>query len=351
MIDRRKPIGGPAGVVLESLFRFGVGVRGRLYSSRLLPVARLPVPVVSVGNLTVGGTGKTPVVIHLADRLTAAGWRVALLSRGYGRENAGRLLSLPVGREIQDGDHLRFGDEPSLFRSFLPGLPVFLAPDRVKAGRAAIRDQGADILLLDDGMQHRKLHRDQEIVVVRGREPFGNGYMLPRGSLREPPGAIARATLVLIHTGSGEDGDLESLLDRAGAPRARARFRYDPDVVIPPEGENIPAGPFLKGRPVLAVSGIGNPDSFSATLSDAGAVQKGTLIFGDHHRFQPGDCERIALEAARLNAVPVTTEKDRIRLTAFQIVTAGIHALRIRVRFQSGEEYLDAMVNNLAGER
>ncbi|MBM3319457.1 MAG: tetraacyldisaccharide 4'-kinase [Candidatus Eisenbacteria bacterium] len=350
MKRRPEPIGGPLGAAGEWVFRAAVLLRNTLYDRRILRSVRLGAPVASVGNLSVGGTGKTPVAIALASILLGEGRRPALLSRGYGRERAGRIVAMPPGEEPGPRGHLLYGDEPCLVRLRLPDLPIVLGADRVRTGRLAIDRFGADFLLLDDGMQHRRLARDLDIVLVPGVRPFGNGRLLPRGTLREPPGALRRAGLVLVRALEGTDENLDAVLDRAGAPAARIRFTYETIGVLLPTGATADARTFLSGRRVLAVSGIGSPESFEKTIEETGARIAGRLRFPDHHRFDCEDRARIAQSAARIGALAVTTEKDRSRLAPEEAERAGLHTLRVEVRFQDPEGRLPALLAALGEE-
>ncbi|MFH1680688.1 MAG: tetraacyldisaccharide 4'-kinase [Candidatus Eisenbacteria bacterium] len=350
MKQRPEPVGGAFGALAEALYRAAVAVRNGLYDRRVLRPVRLGVPVVSVGNLTAGGTGKTPVAMALAGLLLERGWRPALLSRGYGRENERRLAALAPGEDPGPRGHLLYGDEPCLFRLRHPDLPIVLAAERARGGRIAIDRFGADILVLDDGMQHRGLGRDLDIAIVHGAHPFGNGRLLPRGILREPPGALRRADLLLVQAVEGRAGNLDSLLDTAGAPPLRIPFVYDPASVLLPGGEAADARTFLSGRRVVAVSGIGRPESFERTLEEAGAEIAGRLRFPDHHRFDAGDCERITGEAARTGGAAIATEKDRVRLTPEETMRAGLHTLRVEVRFLDPEGRIPAILAALRKE-
>jgi tetraacyldisaccharide 4'-kinase len=302
---------------------------------------------VSVGNLTAGGTGKTPVVIEIVSLLLARGAKPALVSRGYGREGARRPLVLPPGETPGPKADLRWGDEPSLFRIRHPGVPIVLDPDRVRGARIAAGRFGADVVVLDDGMQHRRLHRDLEIVVVHGLEPFGNGHLLPRGILREPPEALRRADIVLVQALEGTRPDLDSLLDRGGAPPDRIRFTYEPTRLVAPNGDERSPSEALPKTRVLAVSGIGRPESFERTLERCGAMIAGTLRFPDHHRFDAPDRARIAREAERLRALPVTTEKDRCRLTEKEAREAGLHTLAVRLVMEDRDRSADRILSPL----
>ncbi|MGH7376234.1 MAG: tetraacyldisaccharide 4'-kinase, partial [Candidatus Methylomirabilales bacterium] len=196
--------GGAGGVLLRAGLRiaswaYGTAVVARTaaYRARLLATHRVPCPVVSVGNLTAGGTGKTPCVIFLARHLQQHGFRPAILLRGYGRRGGTGLLVASAGQGLLV-PAAEAGDEASLLAEVLPGVPVILAADRVRGAEVALSRCGADLLILDDGYQHLRLQRDLDILLLDARSPFGSGALLPRGLLREPPAAADRADLVIL---------------------------------------------------------------------------------------------------------------------------------------------------------
>jgi tetraacyldisaccharide 4'-kinase len=247
----------------------------------------LPVPLVVVGNVAVGGTGKTPVVIALVEALVAAGFRPGVVSRGYGGRGPGGLVPA-------DGDPGRYGDEPVLIAR-RTGVPVWVDRDRVAAGRALLAGQGVDVIVADDGLQHYRLARTVEIAVVDGSRRFGNGRLLPAGPLREPTSRLAQVDLVLVN-GLRSPHELGFDL-RAGDPRA---LRDD---------QRRPLAAFT-GSPVHAVAGIGDPSRFFASLRAAG-LEPIEHPFPDHHRFRPGD---LAFGDPR----PVLmTEKDAVKCARF----------------------------------
>ncbi len=346
-----KPIGGLLGIGAETVYRWGTDLRNRAYDSGLLPARSLGATVVSVGNITVGGTGKTPVTLEIAVSLLEKGKRVAILSRGYGRDHSDRTVVVPPGITSVDGDHLRYGDEPCLFRNRLPDLPIYLAADRREAGWKAIEEGGAQILLMDDGMQHRKVARRHELIVVNGSVPFGNGHLLPRGSLRERATGIARGNVVLANLQQGEAADLDRLLDHAGAPAERIRFRYAPSRIIAPNGEML-SPKWMFGRKVAIVSAIGNPDSFEETVRSLGARIESRFIFRDHHRFGKRDISDIADAVKQENLITVTTEKDRFRFTDQDADLLGLHVIQVSVELVDGasKESFARMIETIASE-
>jgi len=342
-----RPLGGVFGWAAEGLYHAGTSLRGALYDAGLFKARRLDARVISVGNLTVGGTGKTPVVIELAERLTAKGRKVAILSRGYGRTGGGSLAELPPGMELPENAALLYGDEPCLIHRRLPLVPIVLASDRVRGGRHAIDRYGADLLLLDDGMQHRRIFRDTEVVVIAGKEPIGNGRLLPRGILRETPRSIARADILFVNETEGRRPDLEEFLRRIGAPGAQVRFRYEPRDVTGPDGSSL-GSMALRGRNVVALSAIGTPSSFDATLERSGARIAARRPFRDHHRFRGSELSEAASTAKERDAILLTTEKDAARLTPVERQSLGIHVISISFHLLGGGEYLDMLAGDTA---
>jgi tetraacyldisaccharide 4'-kinase len=286
--------------------------RARRYRDGRLPVERLGRPVVSVGNLTVGGTGKTPFIERLARWMLAEGRRPAILSRGYGRESRGAVL-------VSDGKGagplvgaLEGGDEPVLLARQVPGAVVAVAARRIEAARAAAAFS-PDVFLLDDGFQHLALARDLDIVLLDAASPFGGERYPPFGRLREPLSALARAgAIVFTRPRPGMPSPASRQRVEAWNPAA-PRFTAD----IRPAGFSDeggrPAGP--PRGPVVAVSGVARPDSFSEALALLGIHPKETLAFPDHRRYRARDVARIAAAAARHGASEVvSTEKDAVKL-------------------------------------
>lgn len=260
------------------------------------PAARLGVPVICIGNVTAGGAGKTPVTIALAQRLTARGIAVHVVSRGHGGSLEGPVLVDPTRHTAAE-----VGDEPLLLAAF---VPVWIARDRAAAGRAA-EAAGARVVLMDDGLQNPDLAKDLSIVVVDGGFGFGNGRVIPAGPLREPVAAgLARAHLLLV----------------IGEPAERASFRTAwPDIPLPvAEGRLAPleTGMDWTGLKSLAFAGIGRPEKFFATLAGLGADIVATRSFADHEPFEPRLLTRLEAEASARGAQLVTTEKDAVRLPA-----------------------------------
>lgn len=343
-------------LLAEGLFRAGAAVRGALYDAAILPATRAGVPVVSVGNLAVGGAGKTPVTLAIATRLLEAGRSPAVLSRGYGAARAD-------DRVVADGERLLLdaaggGDEPVLLARRLPGLRVLCGPDRARlAGRAVA--MGADVLLLDDGFQHRRLARDLDVVVVDASNPWGNGHCLPFGPNREPRSALRRAGLVwLTHADRAPPGALAELrtlsLDATG--RAPVESCHAPrDLADGLLGRSFPLAD-LAGRRVGLLTGVARPGSVRRTVESLGAEVVAAFPHPDHHPFTEGEVAAALAEAGRAGAdFLVTTEKDAVRLPAGAAGDDRIRAVRIDARVLRGGDVLDAALaaalRGAAGER
>ncbi len=340
--------------VLASVLKGAAGVYGaavrfrakRFRQQRLLS-HRLPCRVISVGNITLGGTGKTPMSIYLAQLLHAAGHRVAVVSRGY------KGLSEKKGGIVSDGQRLLMapsvaGDEPYLMarRLLSCGIPVIVGQNRVRSGLLAIRRFHTEVVVLDDGFQHLRLQRDIDIVLLDAMNPFGNGYLLPRGTLREPPSALSRADICLLtrcpptvleRGASAPPGSLEvQAAGNIGRPIFAAAHTPFLQECLGGEWDNRPDDkPHMEdraGEPVFAFSGLARNDAFQNTLRDMGFDLKGSLAFSDHHVYSRSEIEAIASRADRKDARwLVTTEKDRVKIDPDWIHTMPLLVVGIRM--------------------
>src|SRR5437773_3706504 len=297
-------------IPLSHLYGFAMRARAALYAQGLLRQQILPCRVISVGNLTVGGTGKTPVVIALAAALRDRGRKVGVISRGYKRRSGLSILEISDGRTLRGhpGDS---GDEPFLIAQRCPGVPVAVGADRPLVGRYLLDRHHIETLILDDGYQHLALWRDVDLLVVDAAAPFGNGYLLPRGRLREPLSSMARASAVLV-TRASQAQRLDELKAtvRAAAPAVPIWITdFAPSAVVRVGSEAAVEPSALKGERVLAVSGIGNPESFRRLLAAAGAIVVDHCAFPDHHAYSRDDLESIrrSAEQAGVDRI-VTTE-------------------------------------------
>lgn len=305
-------------------FPYGLAVRlrNRMYSAGWKATHRAGVPVVSVGNLTAGGTGKTPCVEYVAGFYRGRDRRVAVLSRGYG--SAG-------GRN----------DEAMVLEENLPDVPHLQGPDRVELARTAVEELESEVLLLDDGFQHRRLARDLDLVLIDATEPWGYGYLLPRGLLREPRSSLRRAGLVVL-TRCDQSGpeQIESLRRevRRYAPAVPVvETRHGPVELVNSEGTVAPLDG-LRGRPAAAFCGIGNPDAFRRTLADLGADVRAFRAYPDHHPYDRADVESLKAWVRELppDGLAVTTQKDLVKLRVDRLGGRELWSLRIRLQVLAG---------------
>ncbi|RKG66787.1 tetraacyldisaccharide 4'-kinase [Corallococcus sp. CA054B] len=325
--------------LLSWTYSGAVRLRGALYDSGLKRAEQVEgLRVISLGNLNVGGTGKTPAVLHLAELLIREGRKVGILTRGYGRESQEPLTF--TGAEPLP-EVTQAGDEPLLLARRCPRARLFVGADRVAAAFRARDDFGLDTVLLDDGFQHRRLHRDEDLVVVDEAVGLGNGQLLPRGPLREPPSALRRATLLWLRAASG-DAAPNPWLEAVTAPRVRTR--YGPTGWWDPSGIEH-ATNALEGKPVLALAGLARPGGFLKTVTTLGAEVRDAALFPDHHRFTADELRQVEVRARQQGALVVTTEKDAVRLPA------GFEAwvVRLGVEVLEGEAQLKRALG-LAGE-
>jgi tetraacyldisaccharide 4'-kinase len=319
-------------------YRGLLGTRDFLYAHGVLKSRALGVPVVSVGNLTVGGTGKTPAVELAVRTLMELGHRPAVLSRGYGRRGGGiQIVADAVSIRL---DAEEAGDEPFVLARRLAGVPVVVGPNRYDAGRHARERFRVSAIVLDDGFQHRTLTKDLEIVMARAHAPWGNGQLLPGGPLREPLAALARAHLLVV-TGATGAADVAAVAADAkvhapGVPILAARH-------VPTECWEASAmrdlGPDgLRGLKLFAFAGIGSPDGFRQTLGEAGAVETGFARFADHHRYTREELATLERRARTVaSAGLVTTEKDWARLRGLLPGGVPLYVLAVRLALLSGE--------------
>jgi lipopolysaccharide heptosyltransferase II/tetraacyldisaccharide 4'-kinase len=303
--------------VLAVPYAWGAVARRDFYANGWIKKKRLPRPVVSVGNLTVGGTGKTPMVAHLARLLTEKGMKVAILSRGYGGQGKGiiKLSDGKIGNRIIPRPPL-VGEEPYWLARNLPGAAVYTGANRYEAGLAAWREVEPDLFLLDDGFQHFQLHRDLDIVLLDAENPFGNGRLLPAGPLREPPETLAAAdVIILTRFSGGSQADLYWKL-KSDYPRA---FLLTADI-RPTGARRFPGGrsqdlQALQNLPLFGFCGLARPQVFQDSLEELGVELRGFLSYPDHHTFTASDLNDLVQQARAAGSQGlVTTAKDFARL-------------------------------------
>jgi tetraacyldisaccharide 4'-kinase len=279
----------------------------------------LPGFVVSLGNLTVGGTGKTPAAAMLAQWAVERNYKPAILSRGYGGKRRERILEVSDGKAVL-ATPVEAGDEPYLLAKKLKGIPVIISKNRFDAGLFAHKKHGTDLFVLDDGFQHVKLHRDLDLVLLDATRPFGNMHLLPWGPLREPVDHLGRADAFII-TRSGEEATLSLMEFLKNRFQGKPIFRscHMPEKILFPRSWRSYGPAFLLGKKVAAFTGIAKPEQFKETLTKLGAEVLLFKTFPDHHPFSLAEIEEMILWAKNADCL-MTTEKDWVR-----IEDLGIH--------------------------
>jgi tetraacyldisaccharide 4'-kinase len=334
---------------IAALYGATVRLRGWGYSAGVLRVARLQSPVISVGNLTMGGTGKTPTTIALGKQLLDSGHRVAILSRGYKGEHGGGPLLVSDGNRIHATAN-EAGDEALVIARNLPGAVVAVARKRAQAGAWLEKHFGVDVHLLDDGFQHLQLHRDLNLLVVDATNPFGGG-LPPLGRLREPLDAMRRADAVILsrtEVGHGYHELIEKIRRyKPGVPCLLARQRL---VSLRKLGEEteLPLAS-LSGMGVGAFAGIGNPAQFLTTLARAGIRVTQSFSFPDHHNYSSHDYRSLRREYEKPNVTAlITTEKDAEKLSAAEFGQREVFVAKLAFEFNDLDQ-LSRLMSNVAG--
>jgi len=321
-------------------YETGVRLRAWAYKHRLLKGKRLPGMVISIGNLTTGGTGKTPAVMMLAKWAQGIGYKVAVLSRGYKGTYKHDILEVSNGKQIL-ADSKEAGDEPFLLAASLQGIPVIVSKKRYNAGLYANRKFGSDFFILDDGFQHLQLERDLDIVLINTSRPFGNRHLLPWGPLREPLEQLKRADICIftrlpdVQTGQRVQAEIQR-----HCPHGLFFFaKHLPDEIVFPAAKKVQPVDFLKGKRVVAFAGIADPATFRQTLVDLGIEPVYFKGFQDHNAFNTSALETIVRMKKKAAAeYIVTTEKDWVKLISSSLNRPDIACLRIKFRIQPDQE-------------
>lgn len=346
--------------VLSQVYGAAVAFRLFLYRHGLLEQYRLPCRVISLGNITVGGTGKTPTAQKLAATIRDMGFKVAILNRGYRSSWKGE-----VG-VVSDGKHIYMtaeeaGDEAYLLAKNLPGVPVIIGKNRGLTGKYASEHFHVDVVILDDGYQHWQLARDFDIVLIDALNIFGNSYLLPRGTLREPLRNLDRADAVLltkVDQSSEEAMEtirttlacynakalvVESVHNPQGFTEVENWYKDATADVLPPET--------VRGKKVMAFSGIGNPSSFEQTVSDQGALLIRAVRYPDHHDYAMSEMQKLMQQAADVGAEAlITTEKDAVKIPSEFIHShrpLPVYVLAIEVKIVDGHRDLMAYIRQV----
>ena len=324
--------------ILSVLYGLAIRLRRTSYRHAFFKQKKLPQRVISVGNITLGGTGKTPTVMQIAGVLCRSGKHPVVISRGYGRRDESTLVLVSDGKRVL-ADAKTGGDEPVLIGTKLVDVPVIADSNRFRAAQFALRKFGNDTVILDDGFQQLQVQRDLDIVLLDAVDPFGSGKLFPAGILREPLSALHRAHAVLI-TGTERVEDLrplKSVIRQNTQARIFTSCQVPVDLVDVMTGEAKPLSA-LRGTAVLAFSGIARPASFVSLLQSLGAEVKAEFSYPDHYAYKSSDLTAIVQRATdeRLS-MTITTEKDAVRLK--NLIPDGIVALRIEPKVVENEEW------------
>jgi tetraacyldisaccharide 4'-kinase len=312
-----------------------VSIRNFAFDRGWLPAHDAGVPVVSVGNLTLGGTGKTPMVEWVARWFRQRGVRVAILSRGYGSEQG-------------------LNDEGRVLEENLPDVPHLQGSDRVKLARIAVAELRTELIVLDDGFQHRRLARDADVVLIDALDPFGPGQLFPRGLLREPVRSLKRARVVVLSRadliGQAKRAAIRSDAERTAGRLQWVEARHAPLCLIDDQGLNSPLQD-LKRLAIAAFCGIGNPDGFRRTVMPLCRNLLDFRIFPDHHNYTASDVAALKHWVEELGAnLVLTTQKDLVKLRASVLGPAPLRALRVGLEVMEGGAILDDVLARLAGD-
>lgn len=352
-IIRTKNSGFPAGLALLPLslssyiYLFIITIRSSLYHLGMLKRYSADCKTLTIGNLTVGGTGKTPTVCLIAGYLNKKGIKTAVVCRGYRGKDTARPLVVSDRQKIM-ADAASAGDEAYMLAKKLPGVPVIAGKDRVKALKMAVSLFNTEIILLDDGFQHLRLKRDIDIVLINSENPFGNGFLIPRGTLREPVKALKRADIILI-TKSGPPHDCIELKKTIQAHNPAApvfKSVYKPSKMINPcTGTGIPAER-LQDKRVSCFCSIGDPESFISILLDMGLSLTDKIFFPDHHQYSLSDHNRIKKIAERSDYL-ITTEKDIAKITPDMLKIENLAVLEIEEVIDNTDLFFKTLQNKM----
>lgn len=332
------------------LYGAGVKLRWSGYQRKLFREESLPGLVVSIGNLTAGGTGKTPAVVMLAKWAHNEGYRVAILSRGYGGQSDSEVLEVSDSKVIK-ADPQESGDEPYLLARKLPGIPVVTSRKRFLAGSFALKNFGTNFFLLDDGFQHLGLKRDLDLVLMDASSPFGNSRLLPWGPLREPIGQLARANGIVLTRFVSQSATQRTLGFLSAEFPGIPLFKADhlPDKIVFPQLNEVREPGFLMGKRVLGFAGIARPDAFKETLVKLGANVVCFKGYRDHHRFKRDEIQALIHMKEKLGVeYLLTSEKDWVRMAPFCPTCPEIAYLAIEFALISNQEEFYGMIRGAA---
>jgi tetraacyldisaccharide 4'-kinase len=308
----------------------------------------LPGFVVSVGNLTVGGTGKTPMACMLAKWALGEGYRVAILSRGYGGHYREKVLAVSDGERITVGPS-QSGDEPYLLAKKLRDVPVVISKKRYEAGLFANKKFDTNFFIMDDGFQHLALKRDMDLVLIDASSPFGNRHLLPWGTLREPIAQLKRAdAFIITRSGQGsQNNELCGLLTERHPAKPLFQGDHIPERIVFPSQNRVYEPEFLRGKRIMAFAGIARPEAFKDTLNGLGAEVIYFESFRDHHSFKKKEIRELFARKERMNAdYLITTEKDWVRLEYLETKHQDLAFMEIRFDLIAQQDAFFSMIKD-----
>jgi len=323
-----------------------ITIRSSLYKLGILKSYHADCKVITVGNLTVGGTGKTPTVCMIAEYLKKEGIKTAVVCRGYRGKETDTPQIVSDGKKILS-DSESAGDEAYMLAKKLSGIPVIAGKDRVAASKLACKHFNTEIIILDDGFQHLRLKRDIDVVLINSSNPFGNGFLLPRGILREPLKALKRAGIVLLTKTDPIKGDRSSLENRIRVHNRKApifnSFYKPANIVNFLNGKSIPVD-FMKDKKIACFCSIGDPESFIFILEKMGLTLSEKIIFPDHHQYSSYDYNRIKKLSEKFDYL-ITTEKDIAKITPDMIKISNLSVLEIEEIIDNTERFFKKLTN------
>lgn len=340
----------PALAFLSLLYGAGVKLRRSGYQRNVFREASLPGSVISIGNLTAGGTGKTPAVVMLAKWAQNEGYRVGVLSRGYGGKSPTEVLEVSNGEKIKAKPQ-ETGDEPYLLARKLPGVPVIASRKRFLAGMFAWKNFGTNFFLLDDGFQHLALKRDLDLVLIDAKVPFGNGRLLPQGPLREPIGELVRADGILLTRFVSPSANRRTLgFLSARFPEIPVyKAAHVPDKIVFPLANQVQEPGFLRGKRVLGFAGIARPDAFKESLLGLGADVVFFKGYPDHYRFKLDEIQALIHMKDKLGGqYLITSEKDWVRVAPGCPACSEMGYLAIKFELISNQDGFYGMIRRAA---
>lgn len=333
--------------IASKFYSTAMTIRNFAYDRGLASVHKAAVPVISLGNITTGGTGKTPMAAYLGNLLTARGFRPGLLSRGYRSLKSDSAKDEPSSNEIPDAGN----DEKRVLDRICEGVPHLQQRDRVQSAKRAVEEFGCNVLILDDGFQHRRLHRDLDLVLIDGLKPWGYDHVLPRGLLREKLAGLKRADLVLV-TRIDLCDEQQRLAIRESLRQIRGNdecieIAFVPRRFVNLNWEPLPLNTIARKR-LFAFCGIGNPSGFLRTVESLNSKCEGSRTFADHHHYSTRDLSNLATEARDHSAdFVVTTQKDLVKIAPTEWTGPPLLAIDIGVEFHRGVELLESKLRQI----